>query len=184
MPTQRNTAKISKKNFIKKMIFFRKYYNLTQVELGSMYGLTQSSYSAFERGNRIIEIDEMNAMAKVFGMDAIQLLHPSTQPPFIEDLPAKTRKLIQQSQQRGKAPRNAELNFPQTVFNIIINIAANKEFTRSTIYKLLPKDKQAQVIPQRVSDVLSNKKIQSLVEFTGKKTASKEKIYRKKETII
>ena len=168
-------------NFINAMKKARKFYGLTQEVMGALIGFHQASYSALEKGRRTVTFELIDIAEKAFGIEENKLTAKRFTPPPIDQLPVATRNIILENRKVGKEPRNGSLKLRPEVEKIISNFKETEEFSRSTIYELLPEEKRKACSPQRVSDTLNNKKVKSLIMPTGRKTNNKEVIYRKRK---
>lgn len=170
---------LSNINLRQRMKEYRTHFHLTQQDFAMLIGWDQPIYSAMELGRRNIDLDKINLIAKIYGVEGWEFVRSETAIPQLKELPRQTRNLVVMRMKEGKDPRNTGIRLPTEIKAIMFSGKLPAEFASTDIYKLLSNDKKAQTNPYRISDALNRGSIKMLIVDLGKKRG-KEKLYRLK----
>ena len=177
-----NLRTLNSRDLINRILEIRYYYNLTQSNLASLLQITQPTYAAIEAGKRHIDLDLVNQIAGVYGMEGWLFLREDSPFLAVGKLPEETKILVLQREKAGKKPRYFHNQLLDAVFFILNHKKLPQSFSSITIYNHLPQDKRQQCTLRNIIEAFNMSPIRDVLIDTGKRLYNRKlyKINRRK----
>ena len=162
------TDRISiRKQFGKQAKKIRLHYGLDQDDLASLSAMTQSEYSGLESGSKNYNVERLEQVSAVYGLEYYEIGNPKTKYPLFNKLPIETQQKIK-GRKKPVSVYN-ELDLSNHLLLVLSKWEEDSIFTPSDIFSLLAKDlKEGIKKSSRITDLFAFE-FSEYVEKTGEK---------------